>query len=251
MGYDYFEAEPTEPLSPAGAWAMGLGTIVHEAVQAAIAEKYPHAQFELGSKVNDFLSGSCDAYITDTPIGNVLYELKTMGTYGFDSQTGLKRGFGKLSTKAPEGPKQGAIVQAGMNALGIEYHGHNLQKVEIDYLVLGSLTFETVSVKMARQVPQLSDFARFGAEWHIPREVWEPLTRHEIDRLTQAGEAIDLGYLPDRWARDDDGADVLLDPLGSMWNCDYCPYRQLCADDRSGQVRILDSKLIRRKEANV
>lgn len=241
MGYNAFDAEPTEPLSPAGAWAMGLGTIVHEAVQEAIAQRYPNAVFEYASQVNEFVSGSCDALVEGTEIGNVLYELKTMGTYGFDSQTGLKRGFGKLVTKSPEGPKQGAIVQAGMNALGIEA----MEDLTIDYLVLGSLTFETVSVKMVRQVPSLADFARFGAEWHIPRGIWEPLTRHEIDRLTSAGEAIDLGYLPDRWARDDDGADVLLDPLASCWQCDYCAFKQLCADDRGGQVRVLDSHLVK------
>jgi hypothetical protein len=102
-----------------------------------------------------------------------------------------------------------------------------------------------VSVKMAAQV-NISDFARFGAEFHIPRAIWEPLAKEEIDRLTEAAETIDLGYLPDRWAKDDSGADKLLDPFSGKFPCTYCQFRQLCSDDREGQVRVLDSNLVRR-----
>jgi hypothetical protein len=221
---------------------MGLGTLIHEAVQKAILAKYPQALFEVPTKVNDYISGSCDAFIPNTEVGNVLYELKTMGEYAFDQQVGFKRGFGKLALKQAEGPKQGAIVQAGMNALGFEAQTFPSQ---VDTLVLGSLCLSTVSVKMAAQV-NISDFARFGAEFHVPRAIWEPLAKEEINRLTEAAETIDLGYLPDRWAKDDYGADVHLDPLSSCWQCDYCVHRQTCADDRGGQVRINDSKLVRR-----
>lgn len=240
MGYDWFEAEYTEPLTPAGGWQMQLGTLIHEAVQAAIAERFPNAMFEASTQVNEFLSGSCDAFVPDTPLGNVLYELKTMGTYAFDQQTGLKRGYGKLTFTNAQGPKQGAIVQAGMNALGMEARG-----LVIDTLVLGSLTLETVSEKMLRQL-NLRDFARFGAEFHLPREFWYPMTMSEITRLSEAGEALDLGYLPDRWAKDDHGNDLKLNPLGDNWQCSYCPYQTLCVTDREGQVRINDSKLTKR-----
>lgn len=242
MGYDWFEAEPTEPPTGAAVWQAGMGTLVHEEVQAAIAAKHPDAVFELGTKVNEWISGSCDAFVPDFPFfGNVLYELKTMGEFAFDQQVGYKRRFGKLELTDPKGPKGGAITQAGMNALGVE----DFLDVRIDNIVLGSLTFSVVSEKMVRAT-NISDFARFGAEFIIPREVWLPMATKEIDRLTDFAWAIDKGFIPERWAKDDDGNDLRLDPFGDNWQCSYCPYRTLCVGDGDGQIAVLDSKLTRR-----
>ena len=180
QSYAAFEAQPTEPVDEAGAWVMGVGTLIHESLQEAIARIYPNAVFELGTAHGDYLSGSCDAFIpagdfdvNGKVFGNVLYELKTMGTFTFDKQVGWNRMRGEY--KYPEGPAQKAIAQAGLNALGIEKH----LGVNITYVVLGSITFEALSVQKAQKMG-VEGFNRVMAEFWIPREQWEPLALAEI-----------------------------------------------------------------------
>jgi len=241
MGYNAFDAEPTEPVDAAGAWVMGVGSEVHELVQESIARHFPQAEFEVATKLGEFLSGSCDAYIPDTDIGNVLFELKTMGTFAFDKQVGWKR-MGR-KTVDPEGPKPGAITQAGLNAFGVE----EKYGVTIDVLVLGSLTFEALSKNMATAMG-ISDMSRVMAEFHVPRDVWEPMAQAELDRMNEIGEVVQHGYLPRRMAVEDNGNVTELDPFGRFWQCDYCAFRTTCVNDGASLVYINDSKLTKREE---
>ena len=243
IGYSAMDVIPTEPVDIAGAWVMGVGTVIHELVQEAIGRAYPNAEFETASQVNDYISGSCDAFIPEEDFGagwsggNVLFELKTMGTYSFDSQVGLDRMRGKWKDKGAEGPKAGAIAQAGMNALGIE----KARGIRIDTLIMGSITFEAVSKNKARSL-DLNDVRRVMNEFHISRDEWEPLAQAEIDRLTEIGSFLDESLFPDRWALDDQGRETKLDPFGRNWQCDYCAFRTTCVNDGEGQIRFSVSK---------
>ena len=72
QSYAAFNTEPTEPVDFAGAWVMGMGTLVHEELQNAIARRFPNAEFEVASEdERTIVSGSCDAYIpaSDLEIG--------------------------------------------------------------------------------------------------------------------------------------------------------------------------------------
>jgi len=256
QGYAALGVEPTEPMDEAGAWATGLGTIVHEALQDALSRKFPSSQFEVASKLGE-ISGSCDALISLDDIRNnavwdvdwnqgthVLYELKTMGTYSFDKQVGWNRMRGTVSHEG-EGPALKAIAQAGMNALGImDSFGH----IDIQWLVMGSITFEALSKNKASSMG-IEGTNRFLAEFYVPRSEWEPVAREELARMESLAYVVDQGYIPDRHAVTDGGQFLELNPNSSkFWQCDYCAFKTVCQQDGPGQVRVIDSVLTTRKE---
>jgi hypothetical protein len=247
QSYAAYEAEPTEPVDFAGAWVMGMGTLVHEALQEAISRRFPNAEFEVASEDDtSIVSGSCDAYIPASDLGpdwtggNVLYELKTMGTYSFDKQVGWNRMRGYVN--APEGPALKAIAQAGMNALGIERE----RGVKIDTILMGSITFEALSKQKAERMG-VGDENRVLAEFLIERHEWEPLAQSEIDRMSQIAATLQNGFIADRVARNDDGSVKMLSPEGSDWNCAYCAFRTVCSQDGPGMIWVNDSSLTVRK----
>lgn len=250
MGYAAFGVEPSDPVDLAGAWVMHMGTMVHEACQKNLAVVFPNAEFEVASQLGESISGSCDAFIPEADMqavypmwhgGNVLWELKTMGTYSFDKQIGLNRM--RTQTHAPEGPKLAAITQAGMNALGIE----KARGIEIGTILLGSITFEAVSKNKAKSLG-LNDVSRVIAEFLIERSQWEPLARNEWERMEAAAENVEWGYLPPRLARDEHGTEVTLNPLGRDWQCDYCQFRRICVQDGQASISITESSAQPRKE---
>jgi len=60
---------------------------------------------------------------------------------------------------------------------------------------------------------------------------------------------IEQGYLPDRHGVTDGGQFLELNPNSSKyWQCDYCAFRTLCAEDGPGQVRIIDSAIAEKSE---
>jgi len=255
QGYAALGAEPTEPMDEAGAWATGLGTIIHEALQDCISRKFPSAQFEVASKIEQ-TSGSCDALIAYAELEpfitygwshkqgtHVLYELKTMGTYSFDKQVGWNRMRGVASEG--EGPALKAIAQAGMNAIGIMAENPD---VTIEWLVMGSITFEALSKNKAANMG-VEGTNRFLAEFYIPSSEWSPIAHEEMNRMRGLAWTIDKGYLADRVAIDDNGKAIELNPnSGKFWQCDYCAFKTVCVQDGAGQVRIMDSELTTRKE---
>jgi hypothetical protein len=260
MAYAALKVTPTEPMDEAGAWATGLGTIIHEALQDSISRKFPSALFEFASKV-DNVSGSCDALIAISDFEftgpweidfyrnqgtHALYELKTMGTYSFDKQVGWNRMRGLVNS--PEGPAVKAIAQAGMNALGIMAKN---PEISIEWVVMGSITFEALSKNKAANMG-VEGTNRFLAEYYIPRNEWEPLAQAELDRMDSIASVVYDGYLPERTSVADDGGSVVtLNPHSSkFWQCDYCAFRTICERDGEGQLRIIDSALKDFEEAD-
>jgi hypothetical protein len=245
QGYAAFDAQPTEPVDFAGAWVMGMGTMVHEALQEVILETFPGAICELSSGHNEAISGSCDAYIPAESFGegwtggNVLYELKTMGTYSFDQQVGWNRQRASFGTV--QGPALKAITQAGLNALGIEAK----LGITIDTIIMGSITFEALSKQKAQRMG-VADAQRVMAEFWITRDEWEPMANTEIERMGKIYDDLQQGFLGDRVAINDDGLAKMLNPEGSDWNCAYCAFRQTCVQDGPGVLWVNDSVFIRK-----
>lgn len=244
MGYDWFDAHYSDPPTPASVFQAGVGTLVGEAAANAMIAKYGGVA-ELPSQINDWISGSADWASNDDPrspsIGRTVYEHKMKSDYAFNKALGYKRGFGKASFTDPAGAPRDAIVQGGLNVLGIE----KTYGVSVDALVVGVVSVQIVSVKENRLL-DVSDFARFGAEWVIPREIWEPRALRELSRLGEFAEMMDLGYIPDRIALDDNSERVTLSPGGDNFPCPYCPYRALCSSDGKGQVKFSASHLVKR-----
>lgn len=216
-----------------------IGSVYHELLQGAIQRRFPHCQIEVKGRVPECdNSGHCDALadetvlmvvVTDWKGGKTLYELKTKGSYQFDKAVGVMRKSFKRGD--PKGPGLEVILQAGMNA-----KAHNCETV-----VIGYVCFENFSVGLAEKVG-LRQMDRFLAEWHLPKEIWQPLVDREIARLNEVLESVDLGYLPEREVYDEKtwGELTTIAPEDSRpaWNCQYCSYRVQCEDDGPGTVEI-------------
>ena len=235
MGYDAFHAEFSEPVKPASAWSMNLGSLIHAALQEVISQRWPEAINEFKSQASEHVSGHADSLIAFVD-GPVLYELKTMGSYPFDKAMGYKRMFKNSKRVEANGPSLAHVAQAGMNALGAEL----TTGTPIETVIIGVLTYEPVRADAA-QVMEINELDRFLGEFHYPRDAWEPLARTELNRMEEAAQDILAGYLPDRFAVDDVGEEMRL--TCEEWRCDYCPHLSTCVRDGAGRLHHADSTM--------
>lgn len=214
-----------------------VGTVYHVLLQGAIERRMPGVLVEVKGHVPEANnSGHCDAVATEKVLldwaadwagGDVLYELKTKSSYQFDTAVGVMRKAWKRQD--PKGPGLEVIIQAGMNA---KAHG-------CETVVIGYVCFENFSIGLAEKTG-LRQMDRFMAEWHIPKNVWEPLVAQEIDRLNEVMRLVDQGYLPEREVYGDDRELHIINPEATKpaWNCQYCSHRIQCEDDGPGVVEI-------------
>ncbi len=240
MAYDWFEAEYTNPPTPASVIQANMGTLFGEAQAAAQIRKFG-GEAERTSQINHWLSGSADWFGQVPEYGDVVYENKMKSGFAFNKAMGYKRGYGRVSRNGEDGPPLEAVVQAGLNAIGISME---LGRT-VEWVIVGVLSTDVLSVNEARQI-DATDTERFCGEWAVPIDVFEPWARREIARLEEAYEIIDYGNVPPTIAIGDGGVRVELDPEGKAWQCGYCPYRALCAKDGEGFVPVTQSALIRR-----
>jgi len=227
----------SDPMDLTGVWNVNLGTTIHEAWQAALLTKYPDAEIEpkVGHQDLD-ASGHLDAVIR-TGGRTIVYELKSIGGYGFKAAVGRAR----RGTPA-EGPKVEHRLQAALSGLALD----------ADEIVIGYLAKECISVGQGRD---MDDLARFAAEWTFDRETYRPWAVAEKDRLNGILRLLDggelaarkfpAGLLPagaeivdpatGRWEvrRDDAVADT-----GTFWACAYCNFRTVCATTEAGRIPV-------------
>ena len=237
IGYAALGVEPTDPMDAPGIWVTTLGTHIHEQVQAAIGRAYPGALFETPTRIGQDISGSSDGFIPEEDLryhdpswefGNVLYELKTMGAFAFDKQIGLKRRARALGDS--EGPKFGAILQAGLNALG--WNELNPER-PVSTLILGSISMEAVSIQLAQQAG-LDELGRIMAEFVIPHDIWYEPALREARRIKDAVSKVNQDFLPVPLVIDDlSGVETLISPTASRpaWQCTYCKFQSRCIRD--------------------
>lgn len=229
LGYEDLGVEP-EVWDVASLHVAAFGTHYHELLQDALQRRYPNVKVEVKSVIVDLDSGHADALVE---IDGVLwlYELKTKSTFQFDAAVGVNRKAFARKKEGAGGPGLDVIIQGGLNAMA----NH------CDMLAVGYVCFENYSVGLAEKIG-LRQMDRFLAEWHIPREVWEPLAHAEVERLKEIAETVDLGYLPEREMFDEDhwGELIVLNPSLSRphWRCQYCSFRGRCEDDGGGTIPI-------------
>ncbi len=219
MAFSHLGFDETEPMDLAGEWVTTLGTRIHELWQDALgAGDYPLQEIEVKVRFDDLCSGHLDALIETKEGVRICFELKTMGSFGFDKATGLMRK--NWARKEPEGPRLSAVIQGSLNALASN----------ADLLVIGIIGLEAMSKGYAEKVGA-SDLDRIMGEWHYTRSEFEPLALMELDRFRETKAWIDNGDLPPRWGLNDKGYSTNLDPAtDNDWNCVYCPYRSLCIE---------------------
>lgn len=162
-------------------------------------------------------------------VHKVIWELKTMGGFGFDKSVGLNRKAYKLADKGPEGPRASAKLQGSLNALACD----------ADELRIGHISMEAVSKQLADKI-NWGDEQRILAEWSYSRAEFEPWALREKRRMAAILNLVDHETLPDRWAVDDSMEQIHLNPQAAKapWQCDYCSYRALCEFAGGGEPSL-------------
>lgn len=213
-------AEVTNPFDLPSYWSTGLGTSVHEWWQDVLARVFPDAVLEAKVHIPEAdSSGHVDAWLPEV---KTAIELKSINGYGY-----------KMIVEKGEGPRQGDVVQLAVNA-----HALGAETAVLVYLSL-----EAISKPRAKNLG-LSEINRIATEFEFTREFFEPIALKEIRRWAKIRE---LGKETPRQIPDPEfqpGARVV-DPLtgrmekdgspcGKAWQCNYCSYQTLCAEDLNG-----------------
>ncbi len=221
------DVEASSPMDLTGTWNTRLGTLIHELWQSALSTRYPDALIEPKMRsVDGQGSGHADAFLVTTEKVTILFELKTIGGYGYKMAVG-ERG-------AAQGPKPEHRIQGALNARGLG----------ADEVVIGYLSKEAISAAIAKR-KGISELGRICSEWTFHRDEWEPLADAEEARVAGILALLDGGELAARKIPSDEvppGA-VIVDPsagrwevrkngnvtdTGTFWACDYCKHQGIC-----------------------
>lgn len=201
----------------AGHWVMGLGRLVHDAWQQAVAEELRGKGFVVEEEVVCYIdecesAGHADLLVEREDIGRIVVELKTINGVGYRSM---------LKTNKP---RDSALLQGALNA-------HALRADELEIIYLG---MENVGQKnsLAQGLPAAS---RFSTTFSYTKEMFEPIAEREIDRWKWL---LHLEDVPPRQFPQGGTTQAVADPItgkliggGSTWRCDYCSFRVKCVDD--------------------
>ena len=228
--------EPSNPISLAGHWVMGLGSAVHEmlapAIQAWAGESNIKVIDELDVALGEHGWGHADLVIElEEPDRKVLFELKTINGFGY-----------KKAVIDGGGPRHMAKLQAALYA----------EAVDADLMVIGYLAMENVGVGYAKKAG-IDEIGRFASEWHYTRDEYLPWAKEERERLEGiALSTRDDGVtaVPRRFSLSDpdiphpaeitdpkSGAWKLLDEAGNLlnagktWQCNYCAFQDRCVEN--------------------
>lgn len=217
------------PMDAAGYHVTHIGTLIHEAWQAALERKYGDlVEFEVASTIEDLTSGSCDAVIRADYTDDVhVLELKTEGEFGFDMIAGLKG--------QPPSPKPTHMTQLALNVVGLD----------ADKGTLVYMRRSSHSVNGARRF-KLDEVSRFGMQFTFDRadlepwaDEWLTMLRFVRDNPTEAvGRHVPREMPKGARLNPETGTWTLVDgddivDTGEYWakgaGCrDYCPVNGEC-----------------------
>lgn len=260
IAYAALDLPPSNPMDIAGFWATGMGSLLHEQLASALKSRYGDAIEDEVVCVIDGFEGSGHADLVQTrrgmpedsgPPHRVVVEVKTVGGFAYKLAVG-ERG-------AAKGPNWSYVVQGALNGLALG----------ADEVVIALLARDVISVQAAQR-KGYGELVRFCAEWTLPREVFEPIARAEIERVSKIlmlldhGEHIAVdgtatqGLLPKRFIPDPElpKGHVITDPTwgtwvetdsegrmtnaGSTWHCGYCRWQDTCATTGPGRVPVTE-----------
>jgi hypothetical protein len=241
----YVAGEPvTDPPDAADAWRMGLGTMVHTAIQEYFEASmvngifdcnFYEVEMETKTSIPEISgSGHVDMFFTlfdkdSKPYRKVVVEIKTLNGFGFKmAATGFKG--------PAEGPRRDHIKQAALSAYALD----------ADDVIICYVSMENVSPSIAGKYCDDPEFGRFTAQWTYSKAEWMPLAEAEIARVRNVLSQIDhpSGGLVEPTIENDNGLLVsITDPAtgrwelmhedslidsGKAWQCAYCRYRTTC-----------------------
>jgi hypothetical protein len=247
----YVAGEPvTDPPDAADAWRMGLGTMVHTAIQEYFEASmvngifdcnFYEVEMETKTSIPEISgSGHVDMFFTlfdkdSKPYRKVVVEIKTLNGFGFKvAATGFKG--------PAEGPRRDHIKQAALSAYALD----------ADDVIICYVSMENVSPSIAGKYCDDPEFGRFTAQWTYSKAEWMPLAEAEIARVSSVLSQIDhpSGGLVEPTIENDNGVLVsITDPAtgrwelmhedslidsGKAWQCGYCRYRTTCIGSFNG-----------------
>lgn len=243
LGYSAAGVPKSNPMDLAGTWVTSLGTMIHEAWQEALAERYPDAEIEPKLQIDGLdASGHADAVLSIL-VGDgarrILFELKSVGGFSYKMKVG-ERG-------AAEGPSHEHKIQGALNAVA----------VDADEMVIGYIATEAIS-RPAAQRKGIDELTRFVAEWSYARDEFEPWADTERHRMEGILGLLDEGLLPARKIPSPElpvGAEII-DPAkgrweqrnaegvvvdtGTWWACGYCAWQDTCTETKPGRIPLAD-----------
>jgi len=236
LAYYMTQVEETDPIDEADAWRMGLGTMIHEALQDACVKAFPGAETEVKVQVDGLNgSGHIDMVLHDVRDGKpwvTAVEIKSINGFGFKmAATGFKG--------PAEGPRRSHIQQGALGAMS----------VNADELIICYVAMENVSPSLAKY----SDdpvFGRFTAQWTYDRATYMKYAVDEIDRVNHVINALESGASAidiEPTVENNNGVIVsitnpsngawilqheneVLDS-GTVWNCNYCRWQSRCSKE--------------------
>jgi len=232
----------SDPNSIADHWRMDIGSMVHSDLQAAISQAMPSAEHEVTVDLN--LIGVPGSMRIDTVnfMGDVTcetVEIKTINGFGYKSAATKFRGQG------PSGPRDSAVIQGALGAVGYQAANPELDVTgsRIVYLAL-----ECLSPDLAKYIGLGGEEARFTAEWFISYDECVRIVEDEKDRISKllADQADEATILPRALIPIDvllpthhtievlnpaKGTAVTLDGKGTKtWQCSYCNHQSYCIE---------------------
>lgn len=221
--------EESNPTTVADAWRFNIGSMLHRMAQDVAERKYPGAKVELKVAVGDIGSAHVDFLITKPDGRTAQIEMKTI------NGTGFRRMFGPNG----EGPRFGGVVQAALPAIFMDPMP--------DEIVLAVFSLECMSTVQAAKLGVRGEYARFGAQFTYPRELYEPVGREEYVRLQRIVELVDTkGWefvprviadpnlphheviLPSKGTLQTKNAEGKVTGTRNSWHCNYCVFQDQC-----------------------
>ena len=229
LSYTAAGVSETDPMDGPSLAIAGMGTLLHERIQKAVADRWLSAEFETTAQIEDLTSGHVDI---DNPEEDEIVEIKTVGAFKFDQSIGLVRSPGRgkpayIKEAGGKGPSLSHVCQGGFNA-----KARGRSNVIIVYV-----SREAVSIQKAKEL-KFSSLDRFTAEWLIPQTVWWPIVEKEMQRLGVIRAQVAYGVISDRVWPNDDGSDELVTPGKTQFPCGYCRFESRCKADGPGIVSI-------------
>lgn len=221
--------EESNPTTVADAWRFNVGSMLHEMAQGVAERKFPGARIEAKVALADIGSAHVDFLVTKPDGTTSLIEMKTINGYGF------KRMFGPNG----EGPRFGGVVQAALAAIHMD--------PPPDEIVLAVFSLEVISPVEAAKLGIKGEYARFAAQYTIPRELYQRVGEEETQRLHRIVELTDRdgwefvpriiadpNLPPHEVVLPSKGTIVVKNDMGvkvgvrNTWHCNYCGYQDQC-----------------------
>lgn len=244
VAYHALKVPESNPMDLAGVMVTSNGTAKHDEIQAVLCEQLSPDVFEVevpcqieGFDGSGTADGKLELWESDELHKRIAWEHKNVGGFAFKSAIG-ERG-------EAQGPRRSAIVQGALNALALD----------ADELVITLMTFEAVSVNIAKR-KGFTEQGRIAAQWTFTRDEWEPIALAEVARVNGILDLLDAGTLPARKIPDPEipVAAVITDPVsgrwevhdesaglvdtGTTWNCGYCRWQTMCASTPAGRCSV-------------